>query len=67
MNLDLADRMTSARRVVRLRRVSCPHTVAEAYEVQYLFFGLHKLLFETLNLNFLLLVFKDLQLLVVVE
>ncbi len=56
MNLDLADGVTATGRVVRLGRVSRPDTVAEADEVEDLFLALHKLLFQTLDLNFLGLV-----------
>lgn len=57
MHFDLADGMTPARGVISLGCMGGSNAVTEAYEVQYLFFGLYKLLFETLNLNFLLLVF----------
>lgn len=47
--------------------MSRPYTVTKTDEVKYLFFALNELLFEPVYLYFLGLVFKDLELLMVVE
>lgn len=67
MDLDLANGVTPTRCVISLGSVSGADTVTKGNQTQNLFLRLDELLLQPLDDNFLIFVFKKLELLVVVE
>jgi hypothetical protein len=59
--------MTPTWGVISLSSMGCSSAISKVYEVEYLFFRLHKLLLKTLYLNLLILILKNLKLLMIIN